>query len=207
MKEEILQALAELRKLEKRKFEQSVDFIINLKSFDIKRESFSLFVNLPSKAKEAKIAAFLNNKSSIIDTITKAEFDKYKEKKEAKKLAKNYDFFIAHASLMPSIASVFGKYLGSAGKMPSPQLGMITTDSESEIRKMIEKIEKTIRIKIKEPSIKLVIGRENMKDDEIAENVIAVYSAVLNALPRKKDNIRSVLIKFTMSKPVKLKIR
>ncbi len=205
-KEEILKALNELRKLEKRKFEQSVDLIINLKNFDRKRESINLFVSLPFKIKDVKIAAFLDNKSQIVNTITKNEFDKYRGKKEAKKLAKNYDFFIAHAKLMPSIASAFGKYLGSMGKMPSPQLGMIMTDSESEIRKMIWEVGKTIRVRAKEPSIKVIAGKENMKDEEIAENIITIYNAVLNALPGKIENIRSVLIKFTMSKPIKVKI-
>jgi ribosomal protein L1 len=46
-----------------------------------------------------------------------------------------------------------------------------------------------------------------MKDEEIAENVTTIYNAVLSALPRKKDNIRNVLIKFTMSKPMKVKFR
>lgn len=206
-KEEILQALSELRKQEKRKFSQSVDLIINLKSFDIKRENISLFVSLPHKAREIKVCAFLNTKSKIVDSITKPEFDKYKGKKEIKNLAKSYDFFIAHASLMPSIAQNFGKYLGTAGKMPSPQLGIITNDSESIIKETIEKAGKTIRVRTKEPCIKVLVGKEDMKDEEIAENILAIYNAVLNALPRKKDNIRSVLIKFTMSHPVKIKVR
>lgn len=206
-KEDILSALAELRKHEKRKFQQSVDLIINLKSFDIKRENVSLFVNLPHKSRDIKVCAFLNTKSKIVETITKSEFDKYKNKKDVKKLTKNYDFFIAHASLMPSIAQVFGKYLGAAGKMPSPQLGIITNDSDSEIQKIIGRAERTVRVRTKEPSIKLIIGKEDMKDEDIEENIAAVYNALLNALPRKKDNIRSVLVKFTMSKPSKIKIK
>jgi large subunit ribosomal protein L1 len=206
-KEDVLQALAELRKHEKKKFSQSADLIINLKSFDIKRENVSLFVTLPFRPREIKVAAFLNTKSKVMETITKPEFDKYKDKKAIKNLVKNYDFFIAHASLMPSIAQAFGKYLGTAGKMPSPQLGIIVNENEAEIKKTIEKAEKTVRVRTKEPCIKLVVGKEEMKDEEIAENIITIYNAVLNVLPRKKDNIRNVLIKFTMSKPAKIKIR
>jgi len=207
MKEEILQAISELRKQEKKKFEQSADLIINLKSFDIKRENVSLFVNLPHKARNLKVCAFLNAKTKLADTLIKSDFDRYKGKKEAKKLAKDYDFFLAHASLMPLVAGTFGKYLGSAGKMPSPQLGIIVNESDAEIQKVIEKAERTVRVRTKEPCIKVVIGRESMKDEELMNNIEAVYNAVLNALPRKKDNIRNVLIKFTMSKPAKIKIR
>jgi len=203
-KEEVLKAIQELRKQEGRKFKQTVDLIINLKNFDIKRESVNLIVNLPHKIKDKKFAAFLNTKSKIIDTITKEEFAKYKNKKDIKKLVKGYDFFIAHASLMPLIASTFGKYLGQAGKMPSPQLGIITNDSENAIKEVIEKGDKAIKIKSKEPSLKLGIGKEEMKDEDIAENILIVYNTVLNVLTGNKDNIHSVLIKFTMGKPIKI---
>lgn len=204
-KNEIVKALVELRKNEKRKFNQAVDLIVNLKNFDIKRENVNVIVNLPFKFREIKAAAFLNSKSKIIDTITKPEFEGYKGK-EAKKLAKSYDFFIAHASLMPAIATSFGRYLGPAGKMPSPQLGIINKEDDSNIKEVLEKAEKAVKIKTKEPSIKLAIGNEGMKDEEIANNILIVYNAILNALPKKKEQVRSVLIKFTMSKPIKLSL-
>jgi len=202
MEGEILKALKELRK-DKRKFNQTVDLIINLKNFDTKRESLNLFISLPHKVKDAKIAGFLNDKSNVIDTITKADFSRYKGK-AIKKLIKDYDFFIAHALLMPSIATEFGKYLGPVGKMPSPQLGIIDKESEEEIKKVVSKAEKAVKVKTKEPSIKLAVGKQEMKDEEIAENILFVYNTVLKALPRKKENVKSVMIKFTMSKPVKL---
>ena len=202
-KEEVIRALGELRKLEKKKFSQTVDLIINLKNFDIKRESVNIVVTFPFKFREIKAAAFLTAKSKIIDTITKADFERYKGK-NAKKLVKSYDFFIAHASLMPSIATNFGKFLGQAGKMPSPQLGIITKEDDATINETLSKASGSVKIKTKEPSLKLAVGKESMKDEEIAENAILAYNAVMNALSKKKENIRSVLIKFSMSKPVKL---
>ncbi|MBI2630151.1 hypothetical protein HYW76_03540 [Candidatus Pacearchaeota archaeon] len=200
----ILEALKKLRANEKRKFPQTVDLIINLKNFDIKRESVNLFLNLPHKIKEIKVAAFLDKKSGIIDSITKPEFERYKDKRVIKKLVKNYDFFMASASLMPAIASAFGRYLGSAGKMPSPQLGIIKEELDSEIKKVVEKMEKTIKVKSKEPSLKFAIGNENMRDEDIAENIILAYNTILNSLSKKKENIKSIMLKFTMTKPIKL---
>ncbi len=205
-KEEILKALEELRKGKERKFNQTVDLIINLKNFDIKKESINLFLSLPHKIKEVKICAFLNKKIEGIDSVTKAEFDKYKNKKLLKKLVKSYDFFISSADLMPQVAANFGKYLGPLGKMPSPQLGIIKEENEVEIKKIVKKFEKIIRIKSKEPSLKFSVGKENMKDEDTAENIITAYNAILNALPKKKENIRSVMVKLTMSKPFKLEI-
>ena len=110
-KEKILEALKKLaEKNKERKFVQSTDLIINLKNFDAKKESVNLFLELPYKVKDAKIAGFLNKKSSIIDTITKQEFDDYKNKRKLKNLVKNYDFFISNASLMPLVAGTFGRY-------------------------------------------------------------------------------------------------
>ncbi len=205
-KEEILKALEELRKGKERKFNQTVDLIINLKNFDIKKESINLFLSLPHKIKEVKICAFLNKKIEGIDSVTKAEFDKYKNKKLLKKLVKSYDFFISSADLMPQVAANFGKYLGPLGKMPSPQLGIIKEENEVEIKKIVKKFEKIIRIKSKEPSLKFSVGKENMKDEDTAENIITAYNAILNALPKKKENIRSVMVKLTMSKPFKLEM-
>ncbi len=205
-KEFILKALQELRKERKRKFQQTVDLIINLRNFDVKKQSVNLFVTLPNKIKEKKICSFLTKKSNLIDTIPKQDFEKYKGK-ELKKLAKKYDFFIANASLMPSVATSFGKVLGPLGKMPSPQLGVLTTESNKAIEEILNKISKVARIKSKEASLKIAIGKEDMEDEEIAENIITVYNSVLNVLPRKKENLRSILIKFTMSRPIKIELK
>ena len=205
-KESILKALEELRKEEKRKFQQTVDLIINLRNYDSKKQSVNLFIEVPFSVKEKKVCAFLTKKSEIIESIVKADFEKYKGA-ELKNLAKNYDFFISSASLMPAVAASFGKVLGPLGKMPSPQLGIFTAEDNKSIEATLSKINKIVRIKTKEPSLKIAIGKEQMKDEEIAENVISVYNSILNALPRKKENLKSILIKFTMSKPKKINLK
>jgi len=205
LKEKIVQALEELRKQEKRKFSQSVDLLINLKKFDMKRDNVNLLLTLPHKIKSVKLCAFLNKKTGVIDTITKSEFDSYENNKKAlKNLVKGYDFFISSANLMQSIAKTFGRYLGQAGKMPNPQLGVLKEETEAEIKKLSETFEKVVRIKSKEPSLKFSIARETMKNEEIAENAIYAYEKVLQALPKQKENVRSVMIKLTMTKPVKI---
>ena len=46
-----------------------------------------------------------------------------------------------------------------------------------------------------------------MENEKIAQNAEIVYNAAVNALPRKKENIKSVMIKLTMSKPIKLDLK
>lgn len=210
MKEEFLKALQDLRKTsaeKPRKFSQSVDLIINLKDFDVRKQSLNLFVQTPHKIKDTKICAFLEKASNNFDScITRQQLDIWTNKKEIKNLAKKYDFFVALAPLMPKIATQFGRVLGPAGKMPNPQLGILPVQSEEKEKELAEKIKNTTRIKAKEPSIKLIIGKENMPDETIIENITAVYNAVIHALPKGIENIRSVMLKFTMSKPVKIKL-
>ncbi len=202
-KKSILNALVELRKGKKRKFVQTVDLIVNLRNFDVRKQSINLTIELPHKIKEKKVCAFLTKKSDLVDTILKEDFNNYKGK-ELKKLVKKYDFFISVTNLMPFVATSFGKVLGPAGKMPSPQLGILTKDDEKTIKEVLNRIDKAVKIKSKEPSLKIAVGKEDMEDEKIAENVLAVYNTVLNALPRKKEQIKNILIKFTMSKPIKL---
>ncbi|MCU0642427.1 MAG: hypothetical protein MUF61_02515 [archaeon] len=204
---DIKQALDELRKLEKRKFDQTVDLIINLKGIDPKRDNIATIVNIPHSSGTKKVCAFLTKKNEAIDTVTNADFPKYKDKKTLKNLVKHYDFFIAVAPLMPAVATTFGKALGPAGKMPSPQLGIVTSEDPKAIKAMIEKIGSSLKIRVKEASVKMALGKESMKDEDLIANANAIYSALVNVLPIKKDNIRSVMIKLTMSKPLKVEMK
>jgi len=206
LRKELQKAIDELRKTKERKFDQTIDLIINLQKFDVKKDSINLFVNVPNKVKDKKIAGFLESQNKNIDTITKEEFKKYSDKKELKKLVKKYDFFIAQGSLMPKVATTFGRALGPSGKMPSPQLGIILNADDKTIMELKNKINNSIKIRSKENSIKLAVGKQSMKDEEILENIMTIYNAVLKALPKEKENLKNIELKFTMTKPQKIKL-
>jgi large subunit ribosomal protein L1 len=205
MANNIAKALEELRATKKRKFMQTIELIINLKGFDNRREKLNTFITLPNPA-PMKIGAFLKRKSPLVNTILESDFDKYKSIAEIKQLANKYDLFIAVAPLMPKIATKFGRVFGPLGKMPSPQVGIVPMDSDEAIKPMLDKIKKSKRIITKEPSIKLGIGKEDMSDKEIIENIESVVKSIEHILPKQKENIRNVLLKFTMSKPIKLEL-
>ena len=203
----ITEALAKLKEEnKKRKFSQTVDLIINLKSIDLKRDQVNVVVTLPYKVKDKKVCGFLTEKSKLLNTITEPEFAKFSEKNVIKKLIKDYDYFIAVAKLMPKVATNFGKVLGPVGKMPSPQLGIIMQENDAEIKKTIDKISTSLKIRLKEASIKVPVGKEEMDNEKIEQNVKAVYSAIENALPKKKDNVRNVMVKLTMGKPLRVDV-
>jgi len=191
----------------KRKFTQSFDLILNLKDIDVKKEGNKIdyFFALPfGRGKKIKICAFVDNellkqaKEMYDSVIFKNEFDAWGDIKKQKKLAKECTYFIAQANLMGQLASVFGKVLGPRGKMPNPKADCVVP-ANKEIKSLYERLQKTVRIATKnEPIIKVVVGSENMKDEEIAENIFAAYNSIISTLPQGEHSVKNFILKLTM---------
>ncbi|MBU2053270.1 MAG: hypothetical protein ABIJ14_00305 [Nanoarchaeota archaeon] len=207
LRKQLQNALTELKKSKERKFDQSVDLIVNLQKYDVKRTPLNLFISVPHKIKDKKICGFLESKSTNVETITPDQFKKYSDKKDLKKLVEKFDFFIAQGSVMPKVATAFGRVLGPTGKMPSPQLGIILNADDKTIKELKDKINQTIKVRVKEASIKLAIGKQSMEDEKILDNIESVYNEIIKALPRDKENIKNIEIKLTMSKPIKIGVK
>ncbi len=214
-KESLTKAIEELRTPENKKnFVQSFDLIINLKDLNLKKpeEQVDFFTNLKHSSDKVKVAALVGQElydaAQICDkVISQTEFDNYKkDKKAAKKIAREYDFFIAQADIMPKVAQTFGRVFGTRGKMPNPKLGTILPGKAS-VEPLYKKLQSTVRLSAKKtPVIQVKIGKEDMKTEEIVENANSIYDQVLHALPREKSNIKNVMLKLTMSKPLKVDI-
>jgi ribosomal protein L1 len=52
-----------------------------------------------------------------------------------------------------------------------------------------------------------MLGKESMKDEDLIKNIEMVYAGIVNVLPTKRENVRSAMIKLTMSKPIKVEIK
>ena len=207
-----LEALKKLReeddkRYKKRNFDQTIDLIVNLKEFDVRKHSFNLIVTTPNKIRNKKVAGFFEKDSELVDTIKKDDFIKYREKKDSKKLVKSYDFFIANAKLMPAVATGFGRVLGPAGKMPNPQLGVLLKEEEPMIKALLNKINSSVKIVVKEPSIKVGIGKQSLTDEQVIENVLSIYNKILELLPKGIENVKNIKLKFTMTKPVQVSLK
>ncbi len=214
-KKSIENAIKELRKEEhKKQFSQSFDLIVNLKDLNLKNpeEQVDFFTTLTHPlGKKVKVAALVGPElqekaKGVVDLIIpQSEFDKYvSNKKLTKKLAVDYDFFIAQADIMPKVAQVFGRALGPRGKMPNPKLGSVLP-GKGQVEPLYEKLQKTVRISAKKsPVIQVKVGSESMKDEQIIENIVLVYNQIIHHTPKEKSNIRNAMLKLTMSKPVKV---
>jgi large subunit ribosomal protein L1 len=214
-KKKIIEVLKKVRQdSKKRNFVQSIDLIINLKDINLKNpdEHVDIFTTLAHpKEKKIKVcglvAAELKQESeNVCDlTIMSDDFQRYAgNKKELKKLANDYDFFIAQANIMANIAKVFGKVLGSRGKMPNPKAGCVVPP-KTNLRPLYEKLQATVRLLAKtSPVVHVCVGKEDMTDEDIAENILNLYNLLIHSLHKEENNIASILIKTTMGKPMRL---
>ena len=203
--EKILNAIKELRdKSAKKNFSQSFDMIISLKEFDLRKSEnkFTDEIVLPhGKGRESTVVVFADNiKDAGTEVLTTEQVNELtKNKRKAKKLVSSTDFFLSEAKLMPVVGKVLGQYVGPRGKLPKIVSGDIKT--------LVKNSKKSVRVRIKDaPVIQTIIGKEDMKDQEIAENAEAVLKFLETRLPKGKNNIGKIMMKLTMSKPVKIEV-
>lgn len=208
-KSEVIKTLKKVKENSpKRKFTQSIDLIINLKDIDLKKpdQSINLFHTLHySKGKKVKICALvgpelLSQAKEVCDfAVSVDDFPKY-QKKEAKKLATDYDFFIAQATIMPKLATTFGKVFGPKGKMPNPKAGCVVPPNAN-LKPLYDRLQNTIKLQTRDnANIQTIVGNEEMKEEEVVDNIMTTYGDLINHLPSGHNNIRSVMIKLTMGK-------
>jgi large subunit ribosomal protein L1 len=208
----ILTAVKEAKeKSEKRKFNQSIELILKLQDIDMKGPEAKIqeVVELPHvPEKPNRICVFATGelalkarKADADHVIERAELESLAGKKqELRKIANAYDFFIAEAPLMPLVGKVLGPVLGPRGKMPMP------VPPSADIASLITKHRKTITVRLRnQPMLQCRIGMENMKEEEITENVQTVLRVLEGKLKKGMKNIKSAYLKTAMGPPVKVK--
>ncbi|AXV37979.1 MAG: 50S ribosomal protein L1 [Methanobacteriaceae archaeon] len=211
MKQEIMEAVKKAKEQAKpRNFTQSVDVVINIKDLDVKKPENRIDeeVSLPNgRGKDVKIAFIADGdlavqaESAGADLIiSKAELeDLGKNRKEAKKMANSYNFFVAQADMMPLVGRFLGPVLGPRKKMPKPVPATIKPDP------IIGRLKNTIKVRIKDqPLIQAIVGTQDMDDEMIAENVEAVLGILDQKLEKGRNQIKSMYVKTTMGPVVKV---
>lgn len=206
--EAIQKALEESKKLE-RKFKQKVDIVINLKNVDMNdaKNRIEDEIMLPhGKGDVAKIAIFASGdlalkSKSHVDLVIKPEEigELAKDKKKFKKMADEYDFFIAEAPLMPTIGKTLGVVLGPRGKMPKP------VPPQIDITNIAKNLRNTIRVRSKTSrALHASVGKEEMPVEQIADNIDAIVKRVTSKLEQGRMNIGSIYVKTTMGPSIRI---
>jgi len=210
-KDSITKALADVRsKTEKRKFTQAIELSVKLRELDLKKPEARINENLelPTAAdKDSKVAVIAGGdlavraKNAGADIIIgREDLDKLgRAKKEARKIAQNYDFFVAEAPLMPQVGKTLGQILGPIGKMPTP------IPPTAPIDDIIKRQRRNVRLKMKDqPVIQVKVGTEDMSDDVLVQNIQTVISRLEAKLEKGPKNIKGVSIKASMGPLVKI---
>src|SRR5438046_8857667 len=92
-----------------------------------------------------------------------------RDKKQARKLAQKYDFFIAEAPLMPQVGKALGQMLGSRGKMPTP------VPPTAPIDDVIKRQRRNARSNMTDQTvIQCNVGTQAMPDETLVQNIHTV---------------------------------
>lgn len=192
-----------------RPFTESIELSINLKEVDlaIPKNRIDEEIPLPNGRGRAVTVALFGSPEmcqrvrGVADRVIAAsELDEVvKDKKGAKKLAGEVDFFLAEAPLMPTIGKRLGIVLGPRGKMPRP------LPPGSDPTNLIGAMKRSIRLRSKgNRTFHAPVGTRAMPPEQIAGNVDAVLDRLVGRLEHGRLNIESVYLKTSMGPSVRL---
>lgn len=206
---ELVEMVKEAKSSDKdRKFKQALELIMVFKDVDVKKGfTINETVQLPKQTSSpAKVCVLASGdmgvkaKSAKADKVMDAD-DLNKlgtNKRESRKFINKYDFFLADTKLMPVVGKVLGQLLGPRGKMPTP------VPFNASIESFMERFKTSIRVRVRGSlSLSCKIGDESMEDTDLSANANAVINAIEKKLPNGDKNIKRIMVKTTMGKPIK----
>ena len=192
-----------------RKFVETVEVAINLRDVDLQnpQKRINAEVALPhGRGRPARVAVFAQGEMAVIskkivDTVLGPDqIDELSQnKREARKLADKFDFFVAETGLMATIGKSLGVVLGPRGKMPRP------IPPQADIERIINSLTNLVPVRSKDrPTFHVPFGNVSMSKEQLAENLETILKRVESNLDRGTDNIASIWVKTTMGKAVRL---
>ena len=210
-KESLLNAVEEMKKNSpKKKFKQAIELVIRLKDIDLKKQEskISETIVLPNPLEKPVKVCFIATgdlavrakKGGADLVLGRDELDALgREKKEARKVAREYDQFVSEAPLMPLVGKTLGPVLGPRGKMPVPVPPNVVVED------VLARQRRTVRVRVRDqPVIQCRVGTEDMASEKIVDNVQAVVTAIEGKLERGLGNVGSIIVKATMGSPIKV---
>jgi len=203
-----------------RKFDESIDLIINIKDINLNDPKSRIDKEIilsnevitndrPNICVIASDEILQEAKKLGVETLDSSGLINLnnEEKKYKKKFAKRYEFFVVEDKMMRDVARYLARYLGPVGKMPKPfPTGYGIISSVEDLNVAYERYKKIIRIQMKkQPIIFAKIGKKSLDRQKLYENMKAVVNFIADQMPHKFNNFKSMYLKSTMGKPVKVK--
>ncbi|KAJ2717861.1 60S ribosomal protein L10A [Coemansia sp. Benny D115] len=192
----------------KRRFVETIELQIGLKNYDPQRDKrFSGSIKLPNIPRPNMSVAILGDahdcdKAKAIgmpfhsaDDLKKLN----KNKKLIKKLAASVDAFLASETMIKQIPRLLGPGLHKAGKFPTP------VSHTDDLTARANEIRSTIKFQLKKVlCMAVAVGNVNMTEEEVLSNIMLSVNFLVSLLKKRWQNIRSLYIKSTMGKPIRL---
>ena len=187
-----------------RKFVETIELQIGLKDYDTQRDKrFAGTVKLPhvprmrlkvcvlGDAVHCEQAQNLGMPFRSVDDLKKLN----KNKKLVKKLALQYDAFLASQVLIPQIPRLLGPGLNKAGKFPT-----LVTHNDSLEAKVLD-LKKQVKFQLKKVlCLGVAVANVEMSPDECRQNIVMSINFLVSLLKKNWNNVKTLHIKSTMGK-------
>jgi len=202
--QDAVQAILKNSAEKKRGFLETVELQISLKNYDpVKDKRFSGAFRLPSVPRPKFTVCVLGDAKHVQDAqkekVPAMSVDDLKKlnknKKLVKKLAQQYDAFLASASLIRKIPRIVGPGLNKAGKFPS------VLGANDDISSKVEDQKATIKFQLKSKKtmcMGVAIGNVSMTEAEITNNINSAANYLVSLLTKNWQQIKRLYIKSTM---------
>lgn len=152
-------------------------------------------VCLIADARHLDIANELGVEAIALDELKKFN----KQKKPIKKWARQYDALLATDSLVRNIPRVVGPQLNKMGMFPTP-----VSHNDNLLDKVAE-IKSTVKFQLKKVlCMGVAVGNVQLSPQELRANLTLTINFLVSLLKKGWQNIRSLYIKTTMGKPIRI---
>ena len=190
-----------------RRFKQSVELIFTFKGFDRKAPEirFRDAVVLPKGlGKPVKILVVADGALKLaaqklgLDTLGSEQL-RNMSKRDVKKIARRYDWFLVSTELMSLAGRILGPALGPRGKAPIP----ISPQAPLEI--LVKQYSSSTWLRNKEQNwVGCRIGTEDLPIEDLVDNAMAVVEFVSNKIKRPLEGSTRIFVKTTMGIPIEV---
>merc|ERR1719218_585803 len=207
-----LDCIAQMKaKTKERKFKQTVELQVGIKDYDpAKDKRFMGTIRLPNIPRpKMKICFIADEKHSdeaknanleAVDVVSLEFLKKFnKDKKLIKTWAKKYSVLLATDTLVKKVPVVCGPVLNRIGMFPQP------VTKNDPISKKIDDVRGSVKWQLKKvTNLNVAIGSQDMTDEQLRQNIIMALNFLASLMKKQWHNMKSIHIKMTMGKSVKL---
>merc|ERR1712198_115275 len=202
LNEAVAAVLTHANETKKRKFTETVELQVALKNYDPQRDKrFAGTVKLKHIPRPKMSVCVLGDQQHIDEATSNnipckdvESLKKLNEnKKLVKKLAKEYDAFLASDTIIKTIPRILGPGLNKAGKFPT-----MLTHSES-MTAEVDEVRATIKFQMKKVlCLNVAVGHVAMSQEELVSNVSLSINFLVSLLKKNWQNVRALYIKSSM---------